>query len=57
MTHVSLRSRIVAGAVAAIVLVVAGLGVTVGLLVGRDLRGSLDQTLRDRAIEISRLSV
>jgi two-component system, OmpR family, sensor kinase len=57
MTRLSLRSRIVAVAAAAIVLAVAGLGITVGVLVGRDLRGSLDQTLRDRAIEISRLSV
>jgi len=57
MSRFSLRSRIVAGAVVAIVLAVAGLGIAVGVLVGRDLRGSLDQTLRDRAIEISRLSV
>ena len=54
--HMSLRARIVAGTVAAIILAVAGLGVTVGLLVGRDLRGSLDQTLHDRAVDIVRLS-
>jgi signal transduction histidine kinase len=51
----SLRARIVAGTVAAIILAVAGLGLTVGLLVGRDLRGSLDQTLHDRAVETVRL--
>jgi len=54
--RMSLRARIVAGTVAAIILAVAGLGVTVGLLVGRDLRGSLDQTLHDRGVEIVRLS-
>jgi len=54
--RMSLRARIVAGTVAAIILAVAGLGVTVGLLVGRDLRGSLDQTLHDRAVDIVRLS-
>ena len=53
--RMSLRARIVAGTVAAIILAVAGLGVTVGLLVGRDLRGSLDQTLHDRAVDIVRL--
>lgn len=53
----SLRGRIVAGTVAAIIVAVAGLGLTVGVLVGRDLRGSLDQTLHDRAIDIVRLSV
>jgi len=55
--RMSLRARIVAGTVAAIILAVAGLGITVGVLVSRDLRGSLDQTLHDRAVEIMRLSV
>ena len=55
--RMSLRARIVAGTVAAIILAVAGLGLTVGLLVGQDLRGSLDQTLHDRAVDIVRLSV
>jgi signal transduction histidine kinase len=53
--RLSLRARIVAGTVAAIILAVAGLGLTIGLLVGQDLRGSLDQTLHDRAVEIVRL--
>lgn len=53
----SLRARIVAGAVAVIVLAIAGLGLTIGILVGNDLRGSLDQTLRDRAIDVTRLAV
>jgi two-component system OmpR family sensor kinase len=55
MSRLSLRARVVAGAVAAIVLVVGALGITVAVLVGNELRGSLDQTLRDRAIGVVRL--
>ena len=53
----SLRGRTVGSAVLAIVLAVAGLGLAVAVLVGRDLRGSLDTALRERAVEVSRLSV
>ncbi len=55
MNRLSLRARVVAGAVAAIILVVGALGVTVAVLVGNEVRGSLDQTLRDRAIDVVRL--
>ncbi len=55
MNRLSLRARVVAGAVAAIVLVVGALGITVAVLVGNELRGSLDHTLRDRAIDVVRL--
>jgi two-component system OmpR family sensor kinase len=55
MSRLSLRARIVAGAVAVIVLAIAGLGITVGVIVGQDLRDTLDHTLRDRAIEVVRL--
>jgi two-component system OmpR family sensor kinase len=55
MSRLSLRARIVIGAVAVIFLVVAGLGVTVGVIVGQDLRDTLDHTLRDRAIDVVRL--
>jgi signal transduction histidine kinase len=43
--------------VLAIALAVAGLGLAVAILVARDLRGSLDTALRERAVEVSRLSV
>ena len=53
----SLRGRTVGSAVLAIALAVAGLGLAVAILVARDLRGSLDTALRERAVEVSRLSV
>lgn len=57
MTRLSLRARVVAGAVTAIVLVVAVLGATVAVLVGNELRSSLDQSLQDRAVGVVRLAV
>lgn len=57
MTRLSLRARVVAGAVLAIVLVVAILGATVAVLVGNELRSSLDQSLQDRAVGVVRLAV
>lgn len=52
----SLRGRVALGAALAIVVAVGALGLTLALLAGRELRGSLDQTLRERAAEVSRLS-
>jgi len=51
-----LRTRVAAAAAAAIVLAVALLGATVYTLLERDLRGSLDASLRERAAEVARLS-
>ena len=53
----TLRLRVVLAACGAIVLAVVVLGVAVSVLVERQLRSSLDRSLRDRAAEIARLSV
>ena len=55
--RLTLRVRVVLAACAAIVLAVALLAVGVSVLVERQLRDSLDQSLRDRAAEVARLSV
>jgi len=55
--RLTLRARVVLAACAAIVVAVALLAVGVSLLVERQLRGSLDRSLRDRAAEVARLSV
>ena len=55
--RLTLRVRVVLAACAAIVLAVAVLAVGVSVLVEQQLRGSLDQSLRDRAAEVARLSV
>jgi two-component system, OmpR family, sensor kinase len=53
----TLRARVVLAACGAIVLAVAVLAVGVSVLVERQLRASLDGSLRDRAAEVARLSV
>ena len=55
--RLTLRSRVVLAAVGAIVLAVAVLAVAVSVLAGRQLRASLDRSLRDRAADVARLSV
>ena len=54
--RVTLRTRVVLAAGAAILLAVVVVGLGVGLLVAHDLRSSLDRDLRDRAAEVARLS-
>ena len=53
---VTLRTRVVLAAGAAILLAVVAVGVAVSLLVAGHLRSSLDRDLRDRATEVARLS-
>jgi two-component system OmpR family sensor kinase len=55
--RLTLRARVALAACAAIVLAVAVLAVGVSVLVEAQLRDSLDRSLRDRAAEVSRLSV
>jgi two-component system OmpR family sensor kinase len=55
--NLTLRARVVLAACAAIVLAVALLAVGVSILVERQLRSTLDRSLRDRAAEVARLSV
>ena len=55
--RLTLRVRVVLAACAAILLAVGLLAVGVSVLVERQLRDSLDQSLRDRAAEVARLSV
>jgi two-component system OmpR family sensor kinase len=54
--RLNLRARVVVAACAAIVLAVAVLAVGVSFLVERQLRDTLDGSLRDRAAEVARLS-
>jgi signal transduction histidine kinase len=53
---VSLRARLVAAAAIAIVAVVALLAVAVPALLSRQLEGSLDDSLRARAVDVARLA-
>ncbi len=57
MSSGTLRLRLVAAAALAIFLAVSVLGVTVALLVGRQLRSSLDAGLHARAVDVARLAV
>ncbi len=57
MSSGTLRRRLVAAAALAIFLAVSVLGVTVALLVGRQLRSSLDAGLHARAVDVARLAV
>jgi hypothetical protein len=52
----TLRGRLAAGAAAAIVVAIGVLGLSVGLLVNRELRSSLDRALERRAADVARLS-
>jgi two-component system OmpR family sensor kinase len=53
---VTLRARVAAAAAAAIVVAVVVLGVAVVARLDGQLQGSLDRTLRERAVEVARLS-
>ena len=53
---VSLSARVAAASVVAIVVAVALLGVAVSSLLGSQLTGSLDSSLRSRAVEVARLA-
>src|SRR5437660_3298930 len=52
----SLQARSIVAAAVAILLALVVVGVGTDLLVGRHLRGSLDRSLRERAIEVAQLS-
>jgi len=52
----SLRARVAAAAAVAIVVAVALLGVAVSTLLGSQLTGALDDSLRSRAVEVARLA-
>jgi signal transduction histidine kinase len=54
--RLTLRARVVLAAGAAILLAVVVVAVAVSVLVGRQLRSSLDRSLHDRAAEVARLS-
>jgi two-component system OmpR family sensor kinase len=54
--RLTLRARVVLAAGAAILLAVVVVAVAVSVLVERQLRSSLDRSLRDRAAEVARLS-
>jgi two-component system OmpR family sensor kinase len=56
LSRLSLRWRSVAAAASAIVLAVVVVGVGVDVLVSRHLHGSLDRTLRARAVEVAQLA-
>ena len=56
MSRLSLRWRSVAASASAIVLAVVVVGVGVDILVSRHLHGSLDRTLRARAVEVAQLA-
>lgn len=56
MTRFSLRARLIAAAAAAIVAVVMLLAVAVPALLQRQLEGSLDDSLRARAVDVARLA-
>jgi signal transduction histidine kinase len=53
----SLNFRLTAAAIAAVVLAVLILGAGARLIVGNELNSSLDRSLRQRAVEVARLSV
>ena len=53
MTPRSLRARSILAALLAIVVAVVSVGVGVDVLVGRHLRGSLDRSLRQRAVGVA----
>ncbi len=53
----TLRARLVAAAAGSILAAVAVFGLVTVLLVGRELRGSLDRALQDRAQEVAQLAV
>jgi two-component system, OmpR family, sensor kinase len=53
----SLRARLVLASAGAILLAVVVLGAAAGWIVHHELRGTLDRTLRQRAEDVSRLSV
>jgi signal transduction histidine kinase len=52
----TLKARVVVAAALSILITVVALGVGVEVLVGRHLHRALDQTLRERAVEVARLS-
>src|SRR3954453_7204619 len=52
----SLRARVAAAAAVAIVVAVALLGVAVSTLLGSQLTGALDDSLRSRAVQVARLA-
>jgi two-component system OmpR family sensor kinase len=52
----SLRARVAAAAAIAIVVAVALLGIAVSALLGSQLTGALDRSLRSRAVEVARLA-
>ena len=56
MTPLSLRARLIAAAAAAIVVAVVLLGLAVPALLSRQLEGSLDDSLRARAVDVARLA-
>jgi signal transduction histidine kinase len=56
VSRLTLRARVAAAAAAAIVLAVVILGIAVLARLDSQLRGDLDQTLRERAVEVARLS-
>ena len=56
MRRLGLRARVAVAAAAAIVLAVVLLGVAVLAVLRHELYGSLDSALRDRAVEVARLS-
>ncbi|MDX6689985.1 MAG: two-component system, OmpR family, sensor kinase [Solirubrobacteraceae bacterium] len=56
MTRVSLRARVAAAAVIAIVVAVVALAIAVPALLHRQLTDELDSSLRGRAVEVARLA-
>ena len=56
MRPLGLRTRIAVAAAAAIVVAVALLAIVVPALLERQLEGSLDRTLRERAVDVARLA-
>jgi two-component system sensor histidine kinase MprB len=54
--RLTLRTRVVLAAAGAIVVAVVVLAIAISVLAGRQLRSSLDNSLRDRAAEVARLS-
>jgi signal transduction histidine kinase len=53
---VSLRARVAAAAAVAIAVAVALLGLAILAVLGHELNGSLDRTLRSRAVDVARLA-
>jgi signal transduction histidine kinase len=52
----SLRGRSIIAAAAAVLLALVVVGVGIDVLVGRHLRGSLDRSLRERAVQVAQLN-